>query len=113
MTAGPPIGVREAPEPGVLDLKAPAAAAADANAAVPLDRLLPQGLLQRQRAALALLRFSGEPRGHADHGAPGELPELYGCGVGVGQAGVAAAVMGQDDIPFFGTEEGQRYPDND
>ena len=110
MTAGSTIGVLEAPEPGVLDLKAPAAAA-DADAAVALDCLLAQGLLQRERAALALLRFGGEPRGHADHGTPGALPELQGGGIGVGQAGVAAAVMGQDDNSIFGTEEEQRYSD--
>ena len=79
-----------------MDLKPPSRAA-DADAAVALDRLLPQRLLQRQGAALALLGFGGEARGHADHGAPRALPELKGRGVGVGQAGVAAAVMGQHD----------------
>ena len=79
-----------------MDLKPPSRAA-DADAAVALDRLLPQRLLQRQGAALALLGFRGQPRGHADHGAPRALPELKGRGIGVGQAGVAAAVMGQHD----------------
>lgn len=79
-----------------MDLKAPAGAA-DADSAVALDRLLLQRLLQRQRAALALLGFGGQARGHADHGAPRALPESKGGCVGVGQAGVAPAVMGQYD----------------
>ena len=87
--------VQQVPHADVLDPEAPARLC-HAQATVPLGVATLRDGRQEPRALIAVLRQGRETGGHPDQFVPRVLEAVLGAAVGVDEAGVGAAVVGEE-----------------